>query len=391
MAKTTTVHSLGRGVGRIRAADPGRRPRPAGLPDLLAGIRPRLAGPLAARRVRAPGQRGRRLPAGPRRARSSTCCRPPSIWPGSEVHLLTRTGREHVLERALEPVLGQVRPHPDRLPPVPRGPHHQRADRRRFAVLIPLQCEALSHRGVGQLLETIEDVRAFANSEPHRPGDHRHHVRRPDQALAPHHRGGRVPLRDTRCSSRRCASRSGSPRHRPEGSRSSSTPRTRQGRWPTASWPAPCSTRASSPAARASARRPRPVGEAGTVLAPGGRGGGGRRRCRRRRGPGPRHPPVQLDPHRRHARPAGKHALFSAATPAGDKEGPAPVASRPAAAEGGVGRGLLHLWLGDPGGPRQLPAAAAPHRHLDSRADFDRRMTCPACRHRTWTSVTLAR
>ena len=33
------------------------------------------------------------------------------------------------------------------------------------AVLIPLQCEALSHRGVGQLLETIEDVRTFANAE----------------------------------------------------------------------------------------------------------------------------------------------------------------------------------------------------------------------------------
>jgi chromosome partitioning protein len=33
------------------------------------------------------------------------------------------------------------------------------------AVLIPLQCEALSHRGVGQLLETIEDVRAFANRD----------------------------------------------------------------------------------------------------------------------------------------------------------------------------------------------------------------------------------
>jgi chromosome partitioning protein len=30
-------------------------------------------------------------------------------------------------------------------------------------VLVPLQCEALSHRGVGQLLETIEDVRQFAN------------------------------------------------------------------------------------------------------------------------------------------------------------------------------------------------------------------------------------
>jgi chromosome partitioning protein len=61
---------------------------------------------------------------------------------GSEVHLLTRTGREHVLERALT-INGLTA-----------------AD----AVLIPLQCEALSHRGVGQLLETIEDVRAFANS-----------------------------------------------------------------------------------------------------------------------------------------------------------------------------------------------------------------------------------
>jgi chromosome partitioning protein len=32
-------------------------------------------------------------------------------------------------------------------------------------VLIPLQCEALSHRGVGQLLETIDDVRLFANAD----------------------------------------------------------------------------------------------------------------------------------------------------------------------------------------------------------------------------------
>jgi chromosome partitioning protein len=30
-------------------------------------------------------------------------------------------------------------------------------------VLIPLQCETLSQRGVGQLLETIEDVRAYTN------------------------------------------------------------------------------------------------------------------------------------------------------------------------------------------------------------------------------------
>jgi chromosome partitioning protein len=32
-------------------------------------------------------------------------------------------------------------------------------------VLVPLQCEALSHRGVGQLMETIDDVRSFTNPE----------------------------------------------------------------------------------------------------------------------------------------------------------------------------------------------------------------------------------
>jgi chromosome partitioning protein len=33
------------------------------------------------------------------------------------------------------------------------------------AVLIPLQCETLSHRGVGQLLDTVHDVRRFTNRE----------------------------------------------------------------------------------------------------------------------------------------------------------------------------------------------------------------------------------
>ncbi len=32
-------------------------------------------------------------------------------------------------------------------------------------VLIPLQCETLSHRGVGQLIETVADVRAWANPD----------------------------------------------------------------------------------------------------------------------------------------------------------------------------------------------------------------------------------
>ncbi|MCB0972482.1 MAG: ParA family protein, partial [Acidimicrobiales bacterium] len=32
-------------------------------------------------------------------------------------------------------------------------------------VVIPLQCESLSQRGVGQLLETIEDVRDYTNED----------------------------------------------------------------------------------------------------------------------------------------------------------------------------------------------------------------------------------
>ena len=81
---------------------------------------------------------------------------------GAEVHLLSRTGREHVLARALQPIL------PDHdlvlidCPPS-LGVLTINGLTAAEMVLIPLQCEALSHRGVGQLLETIEDVRQFAN------------------------------------------------------------------------------------------------------------------------------------------------------------------------------------------------------------------------------------
>ncbi len=32
-------------------------------------------------------------------------------------------------------------------------------------VLVPLQCETLSHRGVGQLLDTVHDVKRFTNRD----------------------------------------------------------------------------------------------------------------------------------------------------------------------------------------------------------------------------------
>ncbi len=83
---------------------------------------------------------------------------------GSEVHLLTRTGREHVLAQALVPVADRYDLVLIDCPPS-LGVLTINGLTAADGVLIPLQCEALSHRGVGQLLETIEDVRAFANSD----------------------------------------------------------------------------------------------------------------------------------------------------------------------------------------------------------------------------------
>jgi chromosome partitioning protein len=81
---------------------------------------------------------------------------------GSEVHLLSRTGREHALGRALTPVRDDFDTVLLDCPPslgVLTVNGLTAADH----VLIPLQCEALGHRGVAQLLDTIEDVREFTN------------------------------------------------------------------------------------------------------------------------------------------------------------------------------------------------------------------------------------
>jgi chromosome partitioning protein len=83
---------------------------------------------------------------------------------GSEVHLLTRTGREHVLARALVPVMDEYDVVLIDCPPS-LGVLTINGLTAAQEVLIPLQCEALSHRGVGQLLETIDDVRMFANAD----------------------------------------------------------------------------------------------------------------------------------------------------------------------------------------------------------------------------------
>ena len=81
---------------------------------------------------------------------------------GAEVHLLTKTGREFVLARALKPLIG----HYDYLL-IDCGPSLGILTINGLTAAeygaIPFQCETLSHRGVGQLLDTVSDVRAFTN------------------------------------------------------------------------------------------------------------------------------------------------------------------------------------------------------------------------------------
>jgi chromosome partitioning protein len=81
---------------------------------------------------------------------------------GTEVHLLTRAGREYALARALDPIKGDYDMVLIDCPPS-LGVLTINGLTAADEVLIPLQCETLSHRGVGQLLETIEDVRSYTN------------------------------------------------------------------------------------------------------------------------------------------------------------------------------------------------------------------------------------
>lgn len=81
---------------------------------------------------------------------------------GAELHLLTKTGREFVIARALKPLVEKY----DYVF-VDCGPSLGiltiNALTAADYVVIPFQADTLSHRGVGQLLETVADVRSFTN------------------------------------------------------------------------------------------------------------------------------------------------------------------------------------------------------------------------------------
>ncbi len=83
----------------------------------------------------------------------------------AEADLLTRTGREHVI-RTLVDRLDEDGAGYDWILldcPPSLGILTVAALTAAQGVLIPLQCETLSHRGVGQLLDTVHDVRRFTN------------------------------------------------------------------------------------------------------------------------------------------------------------------------------------------------------------------------------------
>jgi len=81
---------------------------------------------------------------------------------GCETVLLTRTGREYLLRAALQD-LGDS--YDDVLLDCPPSLGVLTINGLTAAdeVLVPLQCETLSHRGVGQLLDTVHDVQRLTN------------------------------------------------------------------------------------------------------------------------------------------------------------------------------------------------------------------------------------
>jgi chromosome partitioning protein len=82
----------------------------------------------------------------------------------AEADLLTRTGREYVIRSIVEDLDGAYDWILLDCPPS-LGVLTVAALTAATSVLIPLHCETLSHRGVGQQLVTVHDVRRFTNRD----------------------------------------------------------------------------------------------------------------------------------------------------------------------------------------------------------------------------------
>lgn len=172
VAKTTTVHSLGVAMAELGAnvllvdldpqaslswacgADPDSLE--ISVHDVLLK---RATAKDAIVALPSPPSVDTRRPAGRLRLLPSTI-----DLAGAEVHLLSQTGREYVLRKALSKVLDNY----DRVLidcPPSLGILTINGLTVADEVLIPVQCESLSQRGVGQLLDTIDDVRDYTNPD----------------------------------------------------------------------------------------------------------------------------------------------------------------------------------------------------------------------------------
>ena len=155
MAKTTTVHSLGDALGE------------RGLRTLLVDLDPQACltwstgtDPDSLERSLHDVLLGRCAAADALIKVGDVHLLPSTIdVAGAEVHLLSKTGREYVLRRALEPLVHEYDAILVDCPPS-LGICTINGLTAASEVLIPLQCETLSQRGVGQLLETVDDVRS---------------------------------------------------------------------------------------------------------------------------------------------------------------------------------------------------------------------------------------
>lgn len=83
---------------------------------------------------------------------------------GAEAMLLMRAGREHALKRALDKVSSEFDVVIIDCPPS-LGVLTLNGLTAADEVVVPLQCETLAHRGVGQFLRTVSDVQAITNPD----------------------------------------------------------------------------------------------------------------------------------------------------------------------------------------------------------------------------------
>jgi chromosome partitioning protein len=83
---------------------------------------------------------------------------------GAEAMLLMRAGREHALKRALVKLTGTYEVVLIDCPPS-LGVLTLNGLTAADEVIVPLQCETLAHRGVGQFLRVVSDVQAITNPD----------------------------------------------------------------------------------------------------------------------------------------------------------------------------------------------------------------------------------